>query len=77
MYGVQWHPEKAPYEWGTLKGISHAPNAVKAAFYLAEFFVSEGNFITLLSQQCGFEADCPCLNFRVLFLLYKCSVDLI
>lgn len=41
VYGVQWHPEKAPYEWGTLKGISHAPNAVKAAFYLAEFFVSE------------------------------------
>lgn len=33
--------EKAPYEWAKLKGISHAPNAVKAAFYLAEFFVSE------------------------------------
>ncbi|XP_004435789.1 PREDICTED: gamma-glutamyl hydrolase [Ceratotherium simum simum] len=41
VYGVQWHPEKAPYEWGKLKGISHAPNAVKAAFYLAEFFVAE------------------------------------
>nr|XP_002710570.2 gamma-glutamyl hydrolase [Oryctolagus cuniculus] len=41
IYGVQWHPEKAPYEWAKLKGISHAPNAVKAAFYLAEFFVSE------------------------------------
>ncbi|XP_037362006.1 gamma-glutamyl hydrolase [Talpa occidentalis] len=41
VYGVQWHPEKAPYEWGKLKGISHVPNAVKAAFYLAEFFVSE------------------------------------
>lgn len=43
VYGVQWHPEKAPYEWGKLKGISHAPNAVRAAFYLAEFFVAEGN----------------------------------
>lgn len=41
VYGVQWHPEKAPYEWGKLKGISHAPNAVKAAFYLAQFFVAE------------------------------------
>ncbi|XP_036686891.1 gamma-glutamyl hydrolase isoform X1 [Balaenoptera musculus] len=41
VYGVQWHPEKAPYEWGKLKGISHAPNAVRAAFYLAEFFVAE------------------------------------
>ncbi|KAM5211569.1 gamma-glutamyl hydrolase [Hipposideros larvatus] len=41
VYGVQWHPEKAPYEWGRFEGISHAPNAVKAAFYLAEFFISE------------------------------------
>ncbi|XP_005323027.1 gamma-glutamyl hydrolase isoform X1 [Ictidomys tridecemlineatus] len=41
VYGVQWHPEKAPYEWEKLQGISHEPNAVKTAFYLAEFFVSE------------------------------------
>ncbi|KAM5281064.1 gamma-glutamyl hydrolase [Ctenodactylus gundi] len=41
VYGVQWHPEKAPYEWRRFKGISHAPNAVKTAFYLAEFLVSE------------------------------------
>ncbi|CAO2580225.1 Gamma-glutamyl hydrolase [Lemmus lemmus] len=41
VYAVQWHPEKAPYEWKSLKGISHAPNAVKTAFYLADFFVSE------------------------------------
>ncbi|XP_037659412.1 gamma-glutamyl hydrolase [Choloepus didactylus] len=41
IYGVQWHPEKAPYEWKKKKGIPHSPNAVKTAFYLAEFFVSE------------------------------------
>lgn len=41
VYGVQWHPEKAPYEWGKFPGISHAPNAVRAAFHLADFFVSE------------------------------------
>ncbi|XP_077022976.1 gamma-glutamyl hydrolase [Tamandua tetradactyla] len=41
IYGVQWHPEKAVYEWGKEKGISHSPHAVKAAFYLAEFFVNE------------------------------------
>ncbi|XP_055459323.1 gamma-glutamyl hydrolase [Psammomys obesus] len=41
IYAVQWHPEKAPYEWKALSGISHEPNAVKTAFYLADFFVSE------------------------------------
>ncbi|XP_041523491.1 gamma-glutamyl hydrolase [Microtus oregoni] len=41
IYAVQWHPEKAPYEWKDLEGISHAPNAVKTAFYLADFLVSE------------------------------------
>lgn len=46
IYAVQWHPEKAPYEWKGLKGISHAPNSVKTAFYLADFFVSEGNVYT-------------------------------
>ncbi|XP_031222375.1 gamma-glutamyl hydrolase isoform X1 [Mastomys coucha] len=41
VYAVQWHPEKAPFEWKRLHGISHAPNAVKTSFYLAEFFISE------------------------------------
>lgn len=41
IYGVQWHPEKPPYEWKNLRGISRAPDAVKTAFYLADFFVSE------------------------------------
>ncbi|EPY80307.1 gamma-glutamyl hydrolase precursor [Camelus ferus] len=43
VYGVQWHPEKSPYEWGKFRGISHTSNAVKAAFYLAEFFVAEAS----------------------------------
>ncbi|GAB1287612.1 Gamma-glutamyl hydrolase [Apodemus speciosus] len=42
VYAVQWHPEKAPFEWNlNLTGIPHAPNAVKTSFYLAEFFISE------------------------------------
>ncbi|XP_006880500.1 PREDICTED: gamma-glutamyl hydrolase [Elephantulus edwardii] len=40
IYGVQWHPEKPPYEWKDDR-ISHSSNAVKTAFYLAQFFVSE------------------------------------
>lgn len=41
IYAVQWHPEKAPFEWKRLEGISHAPNAVKTSFYLAKFLISE------------------------------------
>ncbi|XP_028636326.1 gamma-glutamyl hydrolase [Grammomys surdaster] len=41
VYAVQWHPEKAPFEWIPPRGISHASNAVKTSFYLAEFFISE------------------------------------
>lgn len=41
VYAVQWHPEKAPFEWKKLRGISHAPNAMKTSFYLAKFFISE------------------------------------
>ncbi|XP_019383268.1 PREDICTED: gamma-glutamyl hydrolase [Gavialis gangeticus] len=41
IYGVQWHPEKSPFEWYNSSGISHSPSAVKAAYYTAEFFVNE------------------------------------
>lgn len=70
VYGVQWHPEKSPYEWGPLKGISHAPNAVKTAFYLAEFLVSEGNMWVhnLITPLVYFWRKCPHLNFHILLL---------
>ncbi|XP_067836270.1 gamma-glutamyl hydrolase [Heptranchias perlo] len=41
IYGVQWHPEKNPYEWSTKKKFPHTPNAVKVAWYMADFFVNE------------------------------------
>ncbi|KAM9713210.1 gamma-glutamyl hydrolase [Menidia menidia] len=40
IYGTQWHPEKNAFEW-TRPYIPHSPAAVKATFYMAEFFVSE------------------------------------
>uniref|UniRef100_UPI00398F640F gamma-glutamyl hydrolase-like n=1 Tax=Pristiophorus japonicus TaxID=55135 RepID=UPI00398F640F len=40
IYGVQWHPEKNPYEW-RIKNIPHSHNAVKVAWYMADFFVNE------------------------------------
>ncbi|OCT76859.1 hypothetical protein XELAEV_18032062mg [Xenopus laevis] len=41
IYGVQWHPEKNPFEWKKASNISHSSEAVRAAFYMAEFFVNE------------------------------------
>nr|XP_015209057.1 PREDICTED: gamma-glutamyl hydrolase isoform X1 [Lepisosteus oculatus] len=40
IYGTQWHPEKNAFEW-TRPYIPHSPNAVKATFYMADFFVNE------------------------------------
>ncbi|XP_069478221.1 gamma-glutamyl hydrolase [Ambystoma mexicanum] len=42
IYGVQWHPEKNPYEWKTPSSTSHSLQAIKAAFHMAYFFVNEG-----------------------------------
>lgn len=46
IYSVQWHPEKSPFEWKKSTGIPHSSSAVRAAYYIADFFVNEGkNFI--------------------------------
>uniref|UniRef100_A0A6J0V9Q3 folate gamma-glutamyl hydrolase n=1 Tax=Pogona vitticeps TaxID=103695 RepID=A0A6J0V9Q3_9SAUR len=41
VYGVQWHPEKSPFEWKISPGIPHSQSAIKVAFFTADFFVSE------------------------------------
>jgi len=42
FYGLQFHPEKNPFEWKpSLTGIIHEEAAVKIAQYFANFFVSE------------------------------------
>ncbi|KFV06368.1 Gamma-glutamyl hydrolase, partial [Pterocles gutturalis] len=41
IYGVQWHPEKNPFEWKHSPGIPHSPSAVRAAYYIADFFINE------------------------------------
>lgn len=41
IFGVQWHPEKNPFEWKSTSNISHITEAVHVAFYMAEFFVNE------------------------------------
>ncbi|XP_032653366.1 gamma-glutamyl hydrolase [Chelonoidis abingdonii] len=41
IYGVQWHPEKNPFEWKNVSGIPHSPSAVKVTYYIADFLVNE------------------------------------
>lgn len=42
FYGLQFHPEKNPFEWNpSKKGIVHSESAVKVAQYFANFFVAE------------------------------------
>ncbi|XP_060099693.1 gamma-glutamyl hydrolase [Heteronotia binoei] len=41
VYGVQWHPEKNPFEWKNETGIPHSRSAVKVTYYIADFLVNE------------------------------------
>ncbi|MEE6463890.1 hypothetical protein FKM82_006091 [Ascaphus truei] len=53
FYGVQWHPEKSPFEWRRTSSTSHAAESVKVAFYMADFFVNEArkNFHHFLNEE--------------------------
>lgn len=52
IYGVQWHPEKNAFEWKDSPGIPHSPSAIRAAYYIADFFVNEGK--TFIIYKCCF-----------------------
>jgi len=41
IYALQWHPEKAAFEWTFTEGIDHSTDSVMANNYIASFFVSE------------------------------------
>ncbi|XP_050797146.1 gamma-glutamyl hydrolase-like isoform X2 [Gopherus flavomarginatus] len=41
IYGVQWHPEKNPFEWKNSSSIPHSASAMKVAYYVADFLVNE------------------------------------
>ncbi|XP_067096680.1 zgc:171566 [Osmerus mordax] len=56
FYAVQWHPEKAPFEWIQKAGMVHTSSAVSASFYTASFFVSEAmksqhQFLSLMEEE--------------------------
>jgi gamma-glutamyl hydrolase len=41
IYALQWHPEKAAFEWNPNEGIDHTSDSIRANEYMAQFFVSE------------------------------------
>lgn len=41
LSGVQFHPEKNQFEFNKGKGFPHSSDSIKAAQYLANFFVNE------------------------------------
>ena len=47
IFGVQWHPEKNPFEWAVTQDgvpyevIDHSPEAIKVSQYMANFFVQQ------------------------------------
>lgn len=53
FYAVQWHPERPTYEWVEKPGLVHTPSAVRVCFYIASFFVSEGNVVALYLSLSG------------------------
>ncbi|XP_061408662.1 gamma-glutamyl hydrolase-like [Lethenteron reissneri] len=42
VYALQWHPEMNPYEWANQRALVHSDGAIRAAFHMAAFLVSEG-----------------------------------
>lgn len=59
IYGVQFHPEKNMFEWGTYENgmpyevIDHEKDAVSASQYLADFFISQAR------RNTQHRFDCP------------------
>lgn len=46
IWGLQFHPEKSAYEWGSkYASVPHSPSSVRAAQYFADFFVNQGNIV--------------------------------
>ncbi|XP_053104515.1 gamma-glutamyl hydrolase [Hemicordylus capensis] len=67
FYGVQWHPEKNPFEWKNSTGIPHSRSAIRATYYIADFFVNEARKSNHRFPSKKSETDALIYNFNPLF----------
>ncbi|KAJ7338868.1 hypothetical protein JRQ81_012770 [Phrynocephalus forsythii] len=75
FYGVQWHPEKNPFEWKNSPGIPHSRSAVKVAYFLADFFVSEARKSSHHFSSKEDETNALIYNFNPIFTGKKFSFE--
>ncbi|XP_063155401.1 gamma-glutamyl hydrolase [Candoia aspera] len=67
FYGVQWHPEKNPFEWKNSTGIPHSSAAIKVTFFIADFFVNEARKSSHHFSSKKDETDVLIYNFNPVF----------
>uniref|UniRef100_A0A2D4GSL1 folate gamma-glutamyl hydrolase n=2 Tax=Micrurus TaxID=8634 RepID=A0A2D4GSL1_MICCO len=67
IYGVQWHPEKNPFEWKNSTGIPHSSVSIKVTFFLADFFVNEARKSNHHFSSKKAETDALIYNFNPVY----------
>ncbi|XP_048364285.1 gamma-glutamyl hydrolase [Sphaerodactylus townsendi] len=67
VYGVQWHPEKNPFEWNNRTGIPHSRSAMRVTYYIADFLVNEAQKSNHQFSSKKEEAEALIYNFNPVF----------
>ncbi|XP_054841164.1 gamma-glutamyl hydrolase [Eublepharis macularius] len=67
VYGVQWHPEKNPFEWKNETGIPHSRTAMKVTYYIADFLVNEARKSNHRFSRKEEETEALIYNFNPVF----------
>lgn len=71
FYGVQFHPEKPPFEFGTKGGyinVPHSPEANAASRYFSDFFVSQARLNSNKAEKPAELETSLIYNFQPVFL---------
>nr|XP_056710887.1 gamma-glutamyl hydrolase [Euleptes europaea] len=75
VYGVQWHPEKNPFEWRNKTGIPHSRSAMQVTYYIADFLVNEARKSNHRFSSKKEETEALIYNFSPIFTANISSFD--